>query len=765
MFRYLIKQYVRNISRRKLFSFINVTGLAFGIAFIILIGQFVYYEFNYNTGLKNIDNIYRLVDVGANNYDADYRIKDQILASVPGVKNVSILNKYGTDANAGGKVFQIKDMLVVDRNFFDIFNCTFIHGNAKYALNTLDDVVLTETTAKNIFGTADAVGKTLRLNHKYDMLVTGVVKDLPENLSFNAEIFVNAVNSPKQRLFYKMSCLSFDQCKYPFDVFVEVEKNADVKKIEAQIASLNNINSYLFPKKIKLTPLKTNYFNTGFDDSNLMHGNVELIKILSVIGVIILLLAVVNFVNLATAAYRYRLTEMGVKKCLGANRSTLIKQLLIEALFTCTISSLLGIILAVLFLPYFNRFVDKPLALQIFNDPVFFILFAGFILFLGIAAGFLPAVVLSKISPIQLFKLNPYLKGTGKKYRGVLTVFQFAVTIILISGLIVITKQIDFVKHKDLGFNTEKLLYLKIHFTLKDRLQVIENKLRQYHGIKSLTKTLGRPGEIRMFMQNYETILIDSTSLKVFGIEIIKGRNLLAGDVDKACLVNQTALKNFKGGDFINQKVNGKEIVGVVSDFHYSSLYNEIGQLALMYNPNWSVCDITMRVSGPIGNAISYIKKTWEEICPDYPLEFGFYDENFATMYKKEENLAALVSIFSILAVVISCMGIFGLSIFQSEQRIKEIGVRKVLGADAREIILLLTKSFSKWVIIANVIAIPVAYYFLNQWLEDFAYRIEISWWIFVLSGLIALLIALATVSFQAIKAAMSNPVEALRYE
>lgn len=770
MLQYLIKQYLRSISRRKLFSFINITGLAFGIAFMILIGQFVYYEFNYNTGLKNIDNIYRLINADENNYDADYRIKDQILESVPGVKNVSILNRFGTDANAGGKVFQIKDMLVVDRNFFDIFNCTFIHGNARQALNTLDDVVLTETTAKNIFGTTNAVGKTLRLNHKYDMLVTGVVKDLPENLSFKAEIFVNAMNTPKQRLFYKMSCVTFDgkddsQCKYPFDVFVEVEKNADVKRIEAQIASFNNINNYLYPKKIKLTSLKTNYFNTEFAESNLMHGNVELIKILSVIGVIILLLAVINFVNLATAAYRYRLTEMGVRKCLGANRSTLIKQLLIEALFTCVISSLLGIILAIFFLPYFNQFVNKPLVLQIFSDPFFFILFAAFILFLGIAAGFLPAVVLSKISPIQLFKLNSYLKGTGKKYRGILTVFQFAITIILISGLIVITKQIDFVKHKDLGFDTEKLMYLKIHFTLRDRIQVIENKLRQYHSIKSLTKTLGRPGEINMIMQKYETILIDSTSLKTFGLKIIKGRNLLPGDVDKACLVNQTALKNFKDGDFTNQKVNGKEIVGVVSDFHYSSLYNKIGQLALMYNAEWRVCDITMRVSGPIGNAIDYIKKMWEETCPDYPMEFGFYDENFAAMYKKEENLAALVSIFAILAVVISCMGIFGLSVFQSEQRIKEIGVRKVLGADAREIILLLTKSFSKWVILANVIAVPAAYYFLNKWLQDFAYRMEINWWVFVLSGGIGLLIALATVSFQAIKAATANPVESLRYE
>ena len=305
---------------------------------------------------------------------------------------------------------------------------------------------------------------------------------------------------------------------------------------------------------------------------------------------------------------------------------------------------------------------------------------------------------------------------------------------------------------------------MKVHYTLQDKIQTLSDKLREFHNVKSLTATMGIPGEIHMSCDRHDAIAIDSTSLETFGFKIIKGRNLLPGDINKACLINAEALKDYKDGDFHGHTVNGSEVIGVVSDFNYSSLYNKTGPLVLLYN-TWGSTHITMRVSGNVGETIDYIRKTWKDICAGYPLEFGFYDEQFASMYKKDENLASLVSIFSVLAIVISCMGIFGLSVFQSEQRIKEIGIRKVLGATTSEIIYLLTKSFSKWVLFANVIAIPIAYYFLNEWLHDFAYKIEISWWMFALAGGIALVIALLTISIQAIKAATANPVKSLRYE
>ncbi|MFQ5631660.1 MAG: FtsX-like permease family protein, partial [bacterium] len=470
-------------------------------------------------------------------------------------------------------------------------------------------------------------------------------------------------------------------------------------------------------------------------------------------------LAVINFVNLTTAGYKYRLTEFGIKKCLGVSERILKTQLLIESFLFCLFASLLGIMIAEIFLPQFNQFVDKSLQIQIFTDIRFSILFILFIAFLSIIAGILPAVILSKISPLQLFQLSPYLKGSGSAYRNILSVFQFGVTIALICGLLVMSKQIDYVKHKDKGFDTEHLLFLKIHYKMGKQIKALTDKLEQYHNMKSMTITGGIPGKINMSLSGHEAIVVDSNTVQTFGFKVVQGRNLLPGDLNKACLINATALNKFYNGDFRGHEVNGIEIVGVVSDFHYSPLYKQTEPLALMFY-DWGGNHITMRIAGPVDEAIAYINKTWMEICPNYPFDLQFYDEAFAAMYRKDENLASLISIFSILAVVISCLGIFGLAFFQSEQRVKEIGIRKVLGATVLEITTMLTKNFTRWVLVANLIAWPVAYYAMNKWLQNFAYRINIELWMFVLAGGLALLIALLTVSTQAIRAALANPVE-----
>ena len=531
------------------------------------------------------------------------------------------------------------------------------------------------------------------------------------------------------------------------------------------ISSFNSLDNFLYPKKVILTPLQSNYFNTDYNDADLLHGNLDLMKLLTVIGVFILFLAVINFINLTTASYNYRLKEFGVKKCLGADRISLIKQLLTESFLLTIVSGVFGIIIAELFLPYFNQFIDQSLPLLIFSDLRFLILFFAFILLLSLIIGILPSLILSKITPLQLFKHTLSVKGTARNSRNVLTTFQFSIAIILITGSIIILGQIDYVKHRSPGFNTEQLLYIKVHYTQGNNIQVLADKLKQYHGTKSLTKTFGAPGEILLTSEGFPTIAIDSTALNTFGFNILKGRELLPGDAERAVFINQTAFNRLKTKDLGDMKLMGCNVVGVVSDFQYSPLYTKIGPLVLWYNTGITPNTITMRVTGPVGEAVKYIREVWNEVCPDYPLNFGFYNDYFASMYKKEENLASLVSIFSILAVVISCLGIFGLAVFQSEQRIKEIGIRKVLGASVSEIIFLLTKSFTKWVIFANVLAVPISYYLLNKWLQNFAYRIEISWWIFVLAGSTALFIALTTISFQAVKAAAANPVESLKYE
>jgi putative ABC transport system permease protein len=515
---------------------------------------------------------------------------------------------------------------------------------------------------------------------------------------------------------------------------------------------------------VRLEPLKTNYFNTQYSDYSLLHGNASQVKTLALIGLVILALAVINYANLATAGYKYRLTEIGIKKCLGVGRRVLIAQLLTESLLFCLGAALLGIVLAEVFLPYFNQYVEKPLHLWFFADMRFSLLFLAFIFVLSLITVFLPAVLLSKISPLALFRRGPLFRGSGSLYRSGLSVLQFGAAIILICCLFVMSEQIDYAKHKDPGFTAEQLLYLSLHHQMGDKVPALTDRLRQYHGLKALTITNGIPGKINLTLNGFATIVIDTNALETFGFQLVQGRNLLAGDVNKACLVNTTALEKFDRDDFRGHEISGLEIVGVVSDFHFASLYDKIAPLALCF-AEWDPNHITMRISGPVEEAVSYIRKAWAEICPDFPFDLQCYDDAFAAMYRQEEKLARLISIFAVLAVVISCMGIFGLAVFQSEQRVKEIGIRKVLGATVAEITAMLTKNFTKWVLVANVVAWPVAYFVAGKWLENFAYRIEMEWWMFALSGGLALLIALVTVSTQAIKVALANPVEALRYE
>jgi putative ABC transport system permease protein len=321
------------------------------------------------------------------------------------------------------------------------------------------------------------------------------------------------------------------------------------------------------------------------------------------------------------------------------------------------------------------------------------------------------------------------------------------------------------VKHKDLGFDTEKLLHLNVGDLSEGELATLMKKFGQYHGVKALSATSGIPGANGLNNWNgYNIIHVDTSAAKTFGFKIVQGRGLLPGDANKACLINVAALSKLDGGTFQGKKACDLEIVGVVADFHYSSLYQQVGPVALLYSDYWRG-QLTARISGPVGEAVVFFGKAWMETCPDKLFDLQFYDQAFAAMYRKEENLATLVGIFTVLAVVISALGIFGLAVFQSQQRIKEIGIRKVLGATAVEITAMLTKNFTKWAIAADVLAWPVAYYFADKWLQNFAYRIEIQWWMFALSGSIALVIALLTVSTQAIKAAMANPVDSLRYE
>ena len=771
----MIKNFIvtafRYMYKRKGFSLINIAGLAFGIAIIILIGQFLYFEFSYDKFHPKLDHIYHVADTAEQSYRVDYRIRDRIIENIPQVNNACLYYSYATDLNAKDHVFEFDHVLLVDPSFFEIFNFPFIMGNGQTSLADTQSVILTESTSQRIFGSENPIGQLILLGHEDEMFVSGIIADFPENSSFQADLIASAENTKIKRLSYSMDCVTFDgvddsQCRYPYGIFLELSPSADPAAVEKQINSMFTGEDYRYPNTLALTSFKQSYLHNQYRTSRLSHGNLGLLKVLSYIGLLVLVLAVMNYINLTTAAYNYRIKEIGVKKCLGVNRHSLIFQFMGESMVVCFIAAFLGLILAKLFLPFFNQFVDIPQQIQILTNTQFFAMFIFFVLFLGVSSGIYPAFILSGILPIQLLRTGGN-SGNNRSYlRNILNVFQFAVTLCLIIGLVIMFKQIHFVKHKDLGFETDKLVNLKIHHSMDGLALSLQKKLQQYPGISDMTMTAGIPGRITMTMGGFKSIVVDNQFTKTFGLKIIQGRDLLQGDINKACLVNEAGLRKFENGDFLGKEVNSLEVVGVVSDFHYTSFHQKIGPMVLLYyDSSWGRSHLSFMLSGSIQEGLEYIKSSWMTICPDFPFEYHFYDEWFDAMYRNEENLAKMISIFSVLAIVISCLGLFGLALFSAEQRTKEICIRKVLGSSIREIVLLLTKSTLKWALFANLIAWPVSWFVMSKWLENFAYRTEISWWVFAVASGSVLLIAVLTVSWHTIRAALADPVEALRYE
>jgi len=763
---------IRNILRHKAFSLINIFGLGCAIAIVILIGQYLHYEFSYDRYLENIDRIYQLIDYADESFDVDYRIKERILQEVPGVEEACLYNQYSVELNYQEDAFVFDHMLIVDPAYFRLFDVPFIVGDASQALSDINSVVLTESAARRIFPNGDPLGKPITLDHQVDMVVTGIVEDFPENSSFQADLFVSYENTPRHRLRYGMNCLTYDgvddsQCRYPFRIFLDIYPGADVDEVEGQIAALYSGDDFRFPNTLSLTPFKDSYLHNRYSASRLSHGNMGLLRLLSYVALLVLALAVGNYINLTMAGYTYRYKEIGVKKSIGVGRRPLILQFLGESSLITVLAALAGISFAELFLPYFNRFIGKELHLQIFSDLGLFSIFILFILLLGVVAGLYPSLALSRISPVQLIQSKTVMGKSRAVTRNILIIFQFTATTALVIGLLLIIRQIDYVKHSDLGFDSEQLVNISLHHRISQEVGLpLINRLSQSPNLESMSLTGMIPGAVNLSVGGYRAITIDENFLPTFKLSVIEGRDLLPGDLGKACLVNQAALQEFENGDFRGQRINDLEVVGVVPDFHFSSLHEEIGPLALLYyGLTWRPSHISMRIAGPVTETIAYIRETWKEIVPEFPLEYQFYDDWFDSMYRTEENLALLISIFAIQAIVISSLGLLGLVLFAAEQRKKEIGIRKVLGSSVVGIIVLITKSFAKLALVANVIAWPVAWFVMNRWLENFAYRIDLGLGTFLLAGLLVLVIALATVSVQAVKVATANPVDALRYE
>jgi putative ABC transport system permease protein len=774
---------IRYIRSNKEFSIINIAGFAFAISICLAISLFLIKEYSYDRYHEHADQIVRLIDTKNNSSSIDYRIKDILLKNYPEIENACLVQRvnHPVEVRKEEQGFYLDDIMSVDNSFFEVFSIPFVTGRSSSPFININSAIITERTAKILFGTEYPVGKDILIWGSIPVSITGIIKDFPDNSSISAGILVNAENDKFKFSTWIGDSRDSSTYRWPFQIYFQLNRNVNPDQL---IAKINARGDQLKPynEQIGFLKLKDIYLHDLTTGSELKQGNPGLLNLLSEIALIILTLAVINYINLTVAQQNKRNKATAVKKTFGANRNNILYQFLSESIIVIFLAFASGILLVMFLIPFYQVVFNTTTDINLLFQFPYIIILPVTILIIGIISGSGPAIVLSGVSPVKILSGSAVLPGKKNYLRNSLTIFQFMISIILIFCVIIVQRQIKYVKHKNPGFNEKLLLRLDAPNIRENDIQkakVLVDEFRKSPYINGLSVSTGVPGEIRMSMgsnmketdknMSVPCLLVDTAFLETFGMKVIKGRNLRPGDYDKVCMINEAAYKHFEFENLDNKRFNnfgGFDIIGVVNDFQYSSLHKTIGPVCIMFTSKGRPSAINIRfVGNGVGQGMDFIKNTWQKILPGYPLKYQFYDEWFDSMYRSEEYFARTISLFALLAVVISCIGILGLAIFSSERRTKEIGLRKINGAKVTEVMIMLNKDFVKWVIISFVIACPVAWYAMHKWLENFAYKTNLSWWIFGLAGILALGIALLTVSWQSWRAATKNPVEALRYE
>jgi putative ABC transport system permease protein len=784
-----VKIALRKIKRHKGFSLINIAGLAIGMAACILILIWVQDELSYDRFHKNADQIFRINTEDTSGGQTFIQagspapLGQALLEEVPEVENfVRVQAGWGNwHLHHGEDRFLEEYLAAVGPTFFEIFRFPFIKGDPKTALKDRYSIVLTEDLAQKIFGDEDALGKIIQLNNT-DMTVTGIIKNLPRNSHLHFTFAFPAVNMTRWRE-SKLDEWTYTQ----FATYVVLRKNTDTAEVNKKMMDivklhLPNVQGNVYLQPLKDLHLRSTHINTwmlAYPNK----GNITYVYLFSLTAFCILLLACINFMNLSTARYAARAKEVGMRKVVGARRSDLIKQFLGESTLLTFLALLIAVFLVELSLPTFTRLAGKEMSL--IQSGNWLILIGLFIiaLFTSLISGSYPAVFLSAFQPVKVFK-NIELLGArrGGVLRKVLVVLQFTFTIALIICTAVIYLQLHFMQNKDLGYDKENIISFAGYNGYETNFEAAKSELLQNPNILAACRGFPPPsGEWGTTEVDWEgknpslEVKIGRGScsndyLKVFNLKIAEGRffSQELADDNQNWVLNETAIKAMGLKDPIGKwfSFSGQKgtIIGILKDFHGASLHNPIAPVAMQPTQGFFVF-VKIKPENT-AEVLSFLKIKWDKFVGSHiPFRYGFIDENIENWYKTEQRIGKIFRYFTILTVFIACLGLFGLASFMAERRTKEIGIRKVLGAGVSGIILLLTKEYAKWVVIANVVAWPVAYLVSKQWLRGFAYRIELGWEIFMFSALVALAIAVGTVSYQALKAATANPVKSLRYE
>ncbi|MEX1240636.1 MAG: ABC transporter permease [Cyclobacteriaceae bacterium] len=785
-----IKVAIRNLLRQKGFSFINIVGLALGISCTALIGMWVDDELSYDRFHKDHERMYRItatlpelkVHAAVSSAPLALAAKNEI----PEVEEAVRISNFNRDLiQVGDMKFEEKGTIYADSNFFTVFTFPFIKGDAVNALQNPEGIVITEEMAMKYFGSTDVLEKTIRKNNKDDFTVTGVIENIPHNSHLRFDFvqpmryLARSHNDLKNNVWDNFNWFTFlklhEKAQHSESAIADLEK---------KLQAIYKKNEAVLKVGFVLQPLAKIHLYSNFLADIPGHGNAQNVYIFTVVAVFILVVACLNFMNLATARAARRAKEVGLRKVVGAMRPQLMGQFLAESLVVALLSLVLALLMIYLVLPYFNTLGGKNLTLDFTNVQVVTGLL-GITVITGLLAGSYPALYLSGFVPATVLKGNFTASGSGSLFRNTMVVIQFAVSISLIIGTAIVYRQLKYIQQLNLGYDKENLLYVQMSGDLWSKYDALRTRLEnnrltsQYSFISDLpTTTSGATISVDWAGKDPNTqplfynTAIDENFEEVFKATIFDGHgygeNAQADSTN--VIVNETALKtmNMSLESAVGTKITvwGRErtIIGVVKDFNFRPVQEAIGPMFLNRN-TWGGYAIVRTLPDETENTIKALEQICKEMNPSYPFEYSFVDQDIANMYKAEQRLGSLFNVFAVLAIVISCLGLYGLSAYLAERRTRELGIRKVLGASGFQLVYLLSATFTRPILIATAIATPLAWYGMSQWLTGFAYHVTIDWAIFVVAFLSALVIAWLTVSFESIKAATTNPVKSLRSE
>jgi putative ABC transport system permease protein len=800
MFKNYVTITLRNIVKQKAYSFINIAGFAVGLATCILILLYVIHELSYDKFHTNADRIYRIgVEGNLSGEFVQYPLSNlgtgptmlKDFPEVEGFTRIYPLDRMPVEHNK--KSFYEERLFYVDESFFEVFSFPLLQGNSESALVAPYSIVLTQDMARKYFGDEPAMGEQVRLNNRYDYAVTGIMENCPANshLQFDALCSIES--------FYVIRNRDLDEwTNFNNYTYLLLGKNIDPAEFTEKFPAF--IDNYMAALK-KVLGGEIGFFvqpvidihlhsKLGYDTPG--NSDITYIYIFSAIAFFILLIACINFMNLATARSSGRAKEVGLRKVMGAEKRMLIKQFLAESMLYCIVSLLAAVGLVKLALPVFGSIAGVELGFHFGEMPWLIPAFIGFTLFAGLLAGSYPAFFLSAFEPVNVMRGSFKAGAANSRFRSVLVVVQFIISITLISGTAVMLGQLRYMKNKNLGFDEEHVVVIPLmDQSMEDKIPAIKTALKSYSTVLNVSAASDLPGSYPDYniyvpegftieqTQLMHRINCDIDFIATLGMEIKEGRNFsieFATDPEDSVVINETAAAKYGWDEPLGKKigvfegermtdVRPRKVIGVVKDFHVRSLHDKILPLLLTNQQDYFE-EIAVRIKpGNIAGTMDQLRAEWKKFDPDRPFEYYFLDSNFNQQYEKDESLNRIIAYFTVFAIAVACLGLYGMASFMAEQRFKEIGIRKTLGASVAGIVVLISKDVMRLLLIANLIALPIAYAVLHRWLEGFAYRTGISAGTFVLSAVIVFVIGYSTIAYQSIKAALLDPVEAIRSE